>query len=89
MIYWERKLFIESNEILENLESLSATNEEIRKLHEFNDLMQREILKNLKLVYENQQINTRPSNILQGKIYRSPKFLNILKYILKKYTENR
>ena len=42
-------------------------------------------LKNLKLVYENQQINTRPSNILQGKIYRSPKFLTLLKYILKKY----
>ena len=42
-------------------------------------------IKNLRLVYENQKINTYPTKILHEKIYRTPKFFVLLNYIFKKY----
>ena len=42
-------------------------------------------IKNLKLLYGNQRLDAQPSNASRVKIYRSPNFLTLLKYILKKY----
>ena len=42
-------------------------------------------IKNLKLLYNNRKLDTRPSIASKVKIYRAPDFLTLFKYILKKY----